>query len=186
MFGFDEAKENYDQLQSGNHEAKFSHELLAGGASFAAFKAFENNQRSNGEPVTHGVAKAILAGLVGAEVDRLAETKGANWIDKERATRDAQKRTEDLYDSHYGKQDDWRKTHDPPEHFPNRNENRNDDRYDDRNERRNDDGYDNRNERRNDDGYDNRNENRNENRYDDRNENRNENRYDDRNDNRDY
>ncbi|ATY63593.1 antibiotic response protein [Cordyceps militaris] len=181
MFGFDEAKENYDQLQSGNHEAKFSHELLAGGASFAAFKAFENNQRSegtnlliflfpfsllptvklthssaSGKTVSHAVAKGILATLVGVEVDRLAETKGANWIDKKRATRDAQKRTEDLYDSHYGKQDDWRQTHDPPEHFPNRNENRNDDRYDDRNERRNDDGYDNRNERRNDDGYDNR------------------------------
>ncbi|KAJ3472762.1 hypothetical protein NLG97_g10733 [Lecanicillium saksenae] len=52
MFGFGDAKENYDQLNEGRHEAKFSHELLAGGASFAAFKAFEDHQRKEGTSLT--------------------------------------------------------------------------------------------------------------------------------------
>ncbi|KAJ4147157.1 hypothetical protein LMH87_001702 [Akanthomyces muscarius] len=120
MFGFGDAKENYDQLQEGNHEAKFSHELLAGGASFAAFKAFEDHQRSSGQPVSHQFAKELLAGFAGAEVDRFMESKGADWIDKERAQHEAKKRAEDMYDQHYGGQDNYDpNNYGPPEHFRN-------------------------------------------------------------------
>jgi hypothetical protein len=50
MFGFDDAAQNYQDVQNdqGDHEGKFSHELIAGAASFAAFRAFENEQRKEG------------------------------------------------------------------------------------------------------------------------------------------
>jgi hypothetical protein len=37
-------------------------------------------------------------------VDRLAETKGMDFYDKERAQHQAKKNTEHLYDQHYGGQ----------------------------------------------------------------------------------
>ena len=46
MFGIFE--ENYDSVYKGNHEAKFSHEAVAGAASFAAVKLFEDRQRREG------------------------------------------------------------------------------------------------------------------------------------------
>lgn len=50
MFGFDEARENYQKTYEDNdNKAEFSHELLAGGAAFAGFKAFEDHQRKEGE-----------------------------------------------------------------------------------------------------------------------------------------
>ena len=33
-----------------NHEAKFSHELIAGGAAFEGFKLYEDHQRKEGNP----------------------------------------------------------------------------------------------------------------------------------------
>jgi hypothetical protein len=48
-----EAHENYQQAYDTNsgapNEAKFSHEAIAGAASFAAFKSFEDRQRSDGK-----------------------------------------------------------------------------------------------------------------------------------------
>jgi hypothetical protein len=46
-------------------------------------------------------------GLAGAEVDRLAETKGADYIDREKAKRDAQNHAGQMYDDHYGGQDQY-------------------------------------------------------------------------------
>ena len=51
MFGFGDAQQQYDQVYNQDqpdHEGKFSHELLAGGASFAAMKIFEDQQRKEG------------------------------------------------------------------------------------------------------------------------------------------
>ena len=80
-----------------NHQAKFSHELVAGGAAFEGFKLYEDHQRKEGEQerstacylcglfqannatgktVDHAFAKELLMGFVGGEVDKLAETKG--------------------------------------------------------------------------------------------------------------
>ena len=58
---------------------------------------------STGKTVNHQFAKELLAGIAGGEVDKLCETKGADYIDRERAKRDASKRAEDMYDQHYGK-----------------------------------------------------------------------------------
>ena len=60
-----------------------------------------------GKPVSHQFAKELLAGFAGGEVDRLCETKGADYIDRERAKRDARQNAEQLYDQHYGDQDQY-------------------------------------------------------------------------------
>src|SRR4051812_30611265 len=69
----------YDTSNNTPNDAKLSHELIAGAGAFAAFKAFEDKQRGEGKPVSHQFAKEVLAGLAGAEVDRLAETKGMDF-----------------------------------------------------------------------------------------------------------
>ncbi|QIX01482.1 hypothetical protein AMS68_006999 [Peltaster fructicola] len=114
-----ESREQYDQVYNGDglqeNKPELSHELLAGGASFMAMKMFEDRQRKEGKPVSHQFAKELLASFAGAEVDRLAETKGADFIDRERAKRDAEKRTRELYDDHYGSADNY----DPSQSQPN-------------------------------------------------------------------
>ena len=39
----------YDQGGEPDHQAKFSHELIAGAASFEGFKLFEDHQRKEGQ-----------------------------------------------------------------------------------------------------------------------------------------
>jgi len=60
-----------------------------------------------GEPVSHGFAKEMLAGFAGAEVDKLFETKGLDYMDREKAKREAEHRAKQLYDQQYGDQDQW-------------------------------------------------------------------------------
>lgn len=64
-------------------------------------KAFEAKQRKEGKPVSHSVAKELLAAAVGFEVDRLAETKGADAFDKFKAHEHAKHEAEEMYKSHY-------------------------------------------------------------------------------------
>jgi len=79
----------------GHHKAQLSHELIAGAASYAAMKAYHNHCEKNGEPVSHAQAKEILAGLSGAFVDRIVETKGLDFIDREKAKRNAHEQLHD-------------------------------------------------------------------------------------------
>ena len=51
--------------------------------------------------MSHQFAKELLAGFAGAEVDKLAETKGEDFFDREKAKHQAKKRAEELYDNHY-------------------------------------------------------------------------------------
>jgi hypothetical protein len=64
--------------------------------------------------VNHAFAKELLAGFVGAEVDKLAESKGEDWFDKERAKHSAKKRADEMYDDHYGGQDQYDPNQPPP------------------------------------------------------------------------
>lgn len=86
---------------------------------------FFNDARGNtpspspGKQVSHQFAKELLAGFAGAEVDKLLETKGADWIDRERAQHEAKKRAEGMYDSHYGQQDGYNPEYDAPQQFRN-------------------------------------------------------------------
>lgn len=54
-----------------------------------------------GKPVSHAFAKEMLAGLAGAEIDKLAETKGEDFVDRERAKHAAKQNVEKMYDDHY-------------------------------------------------------------------------------------
>ena len=60
-------------------------------------------------------------GLVGAEVDRLAETKGMDEYDRIRAHEHAKKNAEHMYDEHYvrghGAQEEWRPEYGRHERF---------------------------------------------------------------------
>lgn len=49
----------------------------------------------------------MLAGIAGAEVDKLFETKGLDAWDREKAKRHAKKQAEEMYDQQYGDQDQY-------------------------------------------------------------------------------
>jgi hypothetical protein len=49
----------------------------------------------------------MLVGLAGAEVDKLVETKGLDYVDSEKAKRHARDNVENMYDEHYGGQDQY-------------------------------------------------------------------------------
>ncbi|KAF4555104.1 Hypothetical protein D9617_3g021740 [Elsinoe fawcettii] len=119
MFGFGESQDAYNQVYNNDqpNEGSFGHELIAGGAAFAGFKAFEDHQRSEGKPVNHAFAKELLAGFAGAEVDKLCETKGMDYVDREKAKRHAREQSERLYDEHYGQEDQYDPRREPPRHI---------------------------------------------------------------------
>ena len=54
-----------------------------------------------GKPISHQFAKEVLVGLAGAEVDKLAETKGMDFIDREKAKHHARENVQNMYDQHY-------------------------------------------------------------------------------------
>lgn len=57
-------------------------------------------------------------GFAGAEVDKLVETKGMDYIDRERARGQAQRQVEHLYDNQYGDMDQYDpNARQPHEHF---------------------------------------------------------------------
>ncbi|KAJ7732060.1 hypothetical protein DFH07DRAFT_144576 [Mycena maculata] len=75
----------YARLHPEQHKAKLSHELIAGAASFAAAKMYEDKLEKEGKPVNHKVAKELLAGFAGAYIDRVFETKGLDALDHHKA-----------------------------------------------------------------------------------------------------
>ncbi|KAL8831113.1 MAG: hypothetical protein Q9170_005438 [Blastenia crenularia] len=104
MFGFGESQDAHEQIYGSggyDNQAKFSHELIGGAAAFEGMKLFEDHQRKEGKPVSHQFAKELLAGFAGAEVDKLAETKGMDEYDTVRAKHRAKENAENMYDEHY-------------------------------------------------------------------------------------
>ncbi|KZO97783.1 hypothetical protein CALVIDRAFT_454481, partial [Calocera viscosa TUFC12733] len=71
------------------HKGSWTHEAIAAAAGFAAMKAWESHVKASGQEPTHEVMKETLAAIAAAEVDKLVETKGLDWVDKERAQHDA-------------------------------------------------------------------------------------------------
>lgn len=121
MFGFGD----HEQVYGDKHEGKFSHELLAGAASFEAAKLFEDRQRREGKPVSHQFAKELLAGIAGGEVDKLFETKGLDYLDRDETKRQAQDQATQNYDQHYGQQEQWHPDSQPPFDYQSDQYNRN-------------------------------------------------------------
>jgi len=110
MGWFDDARDNHQEVYGSggyDNQAKFSHEVVAGGAAFEGMRLFEQHQRSEGKPVSHAFAKELLAGFVGGEVDKLAETKGMNEYDSYEAKRKAKQQAEGMYDQHYQGMDQY-------------------------------------------------------------------------------
>ncbi|KAJ7480745.1 hypothetical protein FB451DRAFT_1238341 [Mycena latifolia] len=75
----------YEEVTNAPHKAQLSHELIAAAASFEAAKAYEDHCKKNGKPDSHAKAKEIMAGFAGLFVDRMVESKGLDYIDKEKA-----------------------------------------------------------------------------------------------------
>ncbi|KAI0248608.1 hypothetical protein BJV78DRAFT_1234821 [Lactifluus subvellereus] len=89
-FGDDhEFAQAHGQVNNAPHKAQLSHELIASAAAYEAAKAYEQHLAKNGKPDDHAKAKEIFAGLAGFAVDRLVETKGLDFIDKEKAKHQA-------------------------------------------------------------------------------------------------
>jgi len=101
-FGEDhKVKQSHDDYQTTGHKAKVSHEALGGAAAYEAAKAYEKHCAENGKPVNHAKAKEIAAGFAGAFIDREAETKGLDYIDKKKAKKHAQDHFEAVPEGNY-------------------------------------------------------------------------------------
>ncbi|KAJ3275645.1 hypothetical protein HDV01_007648 [Terramyces sp. JEL0728] len=68
-----------------HHKASLTHEVVAGAAAFEAARLYEQHCAAQGKPQSHALAKELFAGFLGAELDKLVETKGMDWIDKKKA-----------------------------------------------------------------------------------------------------
>ncbi|KAJ7205732.1 hypothetical protein GGX14DRAFT_644236 [Mycena pura] len=92
----DEAKA-HDEVTNAPHKAELSHELIAAAASYEAAKAYEKHCADNGKPESHAKAKELLAGLAGAFIDRMVESKGLDYVDKEKAKHEAEKKNKQVF-----------------------------------------------------------------------------------------
>ncbi|KAF9357134.1 hypothetical protein BGX26_004205 [Mortierella sp. AD094] len=97
MFGFGDSH-NDVYGDNAKHESSWTHELIGGAAAFQAMKMYEKAHPGD----KHALSKEILAGLAGAEADKLFETKGLDSLDRAKAHHEAKKRAEELYDQQYG------------------------------------------------------------------------------------
>ncbi|KAG0366072.1 hypothetical protein BC939DRAFT_462512 [Gamsiella multidivaricata] len=94
MFGFES---HHDEVYNEtSNKSSWSHELIAGAAAFEAMKSVEN-----GSTDKHQLTKEAFAAIAGAEADRLIETKGLDYMDKEKAKRQARANAERIYDEKY-------------------------------------------------------------------------------------
>ncbi|PHH68645.1 hypothetical protein CDD82_377 [Ophiocordyceps australis] len=105
----DQAQAHYQVTNEPQHKAKWTHELLGGAAAYEAAKVYENHEAQNGRPKSHAKAKELLSGAIGAFVDREAETKGLDHIDRERAKRHAERQVEDAlpHDPNWNQDPNW-------------------------------------------------------------------------------
>ncbi|KAJ5851778.1 CipC1 protein concanamycin induced protein C [Penicillium soppii] len=84
-----EQAQAFDQVDNAPHGARISHELLSNAAAYEAAKTYEIYVAQSGHgPASDTGVKWTLAILVSASVDRLVETKGLEYVDKEKAKHD--------------------------------------------------------------------------------------------------
>jgi hypothetical protein len=69
---------------------------------YLAMKAYEDHVRRTGEQVSHPLMKEMLAGFASAEVDKLFETKGLDFLDREKAKHRAIQQAHKLAEENYG------------------------------------------------------------------------------------
>uniref|UniRef100_A0A1D1YT27 3-hydroxy-3-methylglutaryl-coenzyme A reductase n=1 Tax=Anthurium amnicola TaxID=1678845 RepID=A0A1D1YT27_9ARAE len=105
-FTHSDAQDHHSEVYGKEHKGHLSHEVIAGAAAFEAVKAYENKRKEEGHPTKHALAKEIFAGLAAAEIDKLVETKGLDYLDKEKAKKHAKEAAEKLYTDKYENCDD--------------------------------------------------------------------------------
>ncbi|KAG2237809.1 hypothetical protein INT48_002110, partial [Thamnidium elegans] len=100
---FDHFGKQHEELEntSSTHEGSLSHELIAGAASFEAVRAYNKHCEKEGKPTDHATAKALLAGFAGGMVDKLVETKGLDYLDKQKAKRHAEDQVNEYYEKEH-------------------------------------------------------------------------------------
>ncbi|PWN95421.1 CipC protein [Tilletiopsis washingtonensis] len=98
FFSSDSHQEVYNQEP---REGKWSHELIGGAAAFEAMRQYEKHEEREGKPQSHAFAKELIAGFAGAEADKLFETKGLSFLDREEAKRHARQQAEQAYEDRY-------------------------------------------------------------------------------------
>ncbi|KAF8979558.1 hypothetical protein BGZ46_005266 [Entomortierella lignicola] len=95
MFGFGSHHE--EVYGSEGHKSHWSHEIIAGAAAFEAMKHHENANPDG----KHKLSKELFAAFAAAEADKLIETKGLDFVDREKAKHEAKKNAERIYDEKY-------------------------------------------------------------------------------------
>jgi hypothetical protein len=65
-------------------------------------KAYEDHARLTGGKVSHPLMKEMLAGFATAKVDKLFETEGLDFLDREKAKHRAAQQAHQLADENYG------------------------------------------------------------------------------------
>lgn len=65
-------------------------------------KAYEDHVQKTGEQVPYSLMKEMLAGLAAAEVDKLFERKGLDFLDRELAKQRAIQQAHKLAEEKYG------------------------------------------------------------------------------------
>ncbi|UZJ51611.1 hypothetical protein CBS101457_000931 [Exobasidium rhododendri] len=99
--GFFSSDSHQEVYNNQPREGKWSHELVGGAAAFEGMRKYEQYEEKEGKPENHALAKEILAGFVGAETDKLFETKGLSFLDREKAKHQAQSQASQQYDQNY-------------------------------------------------------------------------------------
>jgi hypothetical protein len=69
---------------------------------YLALKAYEDHVRRTGEQVSHPMMKEMLAAIAAAEVDKLFESKGLDFLDREKAKQRAIHQAHQLANEKYG------------------------------------------------------------------------------------
>ncbi|KAG0731911.1 hypothetical protein G6F57_004362 [Rhizopus arrhizus] len=97
-------EEAYNKIENEEHKAEWTHELLAAAGGFAAMRAYNKKKEEEGaNPENdHHVAKNLLAALAAASIDHLAETKGMDWVDRQKAKKHAEEEAQKLYTQQTG------------------------------------------------------------------------------------
>ncbi|CDR44329.1 RHTO0S09e02696g1_1 [Rhodotorula toruloides] len=94
FFGNDSYQAQAAQDVQNKHKSELSHELIAAAAAYEAQKAYASHVAANGKPESHQKARELLAAFAAAEADKLIETKGLDFIDREEAKRQARQHAE--------------------------------------------------------------------------------------------
>ncbi|GAA5977636.1 hypothetical protein JCM10908_005044 [Rhodotorula pacifica] len=95
FFGNDSYQAQAAQQVETEHKSKLSHEAVAGAAAFFAQRAYAEHCAKNGKPESHQMARELFAAFAAAEADKLIETKGLDFMDREEVKRQARRHAEE-------------------------------------------------------------------------------------------